>query len=582
MKNTGNRITFARTATLIFLMMIFFIPANAIPDAAPEPGISVSVADNGNSDLLTIKISYEFPRDFHQTHNPDFFRVDIVSPELSGKYKVVYPEGKKENDTLNYYGMAVLTLVAEKKHFTPGKQIITVSAGYQLCDEEGTCYMPGKKEFSVEADLQVLPETFSWHAEAADIMKYILFAFLGGLLLNVMPCVFPLLSIKALSLVKQSEDDRRKILLSSLSYASGIIISLFILAIFLIILKSAGKYAGWGFQMQSPWFVMALSTVIFIFSLSMFDVFTVTLPGGKAAARAGSAKGYAGQFLTGIFAVLVAAPCTAPFLGPAIAYALSRSSLIIITFFIFAGTGFAFPFIMLGLNPALVRMLPKPGRWSSVFKEILGFILALTAVYLLSGLLKKRDAETAINVFYFLLITSFAAWFYGKIAAPGASMLRIALALAFSTLLVATGWVFLLDLEKPGIKSEARVNAEEIIPEKEYVRTFSLQMLESLEDENRPVFVNIYADWCTTCKVNERFVLSSPEIDSFFREKSITVLRGDFTEGNPEIAKWMKESGKAGVPVYAYYLPSRETTGPVFLPEILSKEIVIKYFSQNR
>jgi len=399
----------------IFIFILAFITisaASAFLPGVPSPEITIKADENSTAEnFFKIKILYEFPEGFHQTHNPDFFKAEITGPDIFTDVKTTYPEGKKEGDLVNYYDKAVITLSIDRDKVPPGEYNIQVKAGYQLCDENGTCYLPGSYEEMINVILKPVNDDMSDNGNFSfsSILYYILFAFTGGLLLNVMPCVFPLLSIKALSLVKQAEENKRKILLSSLSYASGIISSLLILAVFLIILRSAGRFAGWGFQMQSPYFVMALSAVIFIFALSMFDVFTVTLPGGNTAGKTSAVKGYGGHFLTGIFAVLVAAPCTAPFLGPAIAFALSRSSLIILLFFIFIGAGFSLPFIILGFNHKLIKKLPKPGRWSSIFKELLGFILAGTSVYLVSGILKGRPPETGVNILFFFLTTSFAA-----------------------------------------------------------------------------------------------------------------------------------------------------------------------------
>ncbi len=576
-----------KTFILIFLFTFFTISAaSAFLPEVPSPEVTVTADEKSTAEnFFKIKILYKFPEGYHQTHNPGFFRADITGPEIFTDFKITYPEGKKSGDLVNYYDKAIITLSIDREKVPPGEYNIRIKAGYQLCDESGTCYLPGSSEEEINVTLKAVNANVSDNGNISfsSILYYILFAFTGGLLLNVMPCVFPLLSIKALSLVKQAEENKRKILLSSLSYASGIVLSLLILAVFLIILRSAGRFAGWGFQMQNPWFVMALSAVIFIFALSMFDVFTVTLPGGNTAGKTSAVKGYGGHFLTGIFAVLVAAPCTAPFLGPAIAFALSQNSLIILLFFIFIGAGFSLPFIILGFNHKLIKKLPKPGRWSSIFKELLGFILAGTSVYLVSGILKGRPPETGVNILFFFLAASFAAWLYGKTALPGASAKRTAAALLLSAAIIAAGWFFLVDFSKTSANT-LRISGEQYSDEtgvNAYIKPFSQDILNSLINEKRGVFVDIYADWCTTCKINERFVLSSDEIISLFLENEITLLKGDFTNGDPDIGDWMKENGKAGVPVYAYYPPGDADTEPYFFPEIITKALLVRKISNT-
>ena len=297
----------------------------------------------------------------------------------------------------------------------------------------------------------------------------------------------------------------------------------------------------------------------------MFDVFTITLPGINTAGKLSTRKGYSGHFLTGIFAVLVAAPCTAPFLGSAIAFSLSGSSLIIFLSFFFIGAGFSFPFILLGFNPELVKKLPKPGKWSVYFKEILGFILAGTALYLLLSFSKGKPASVLSSIVIFLFTVTFLAWIYGKTALSG-------LKRKYSVLLL----LLLLSLAAAAAK---------IIPDFEYnekqissaVETFSESSISRLLDEGNSVFVDIYADWCTTCKINDRMVIDTEEMQNLFKENRIVLLKGDFTNGDPEIASWMKKNGKAGVPVYAFFKNSE--TPAVFLPELLTKKKIIDLLS---
>ena len=550
--------------TLILFVFLFtqYVFSQGLTKPAPEIEVS---ADKGKTseNIIVFTIKYIFPENFHQTLNRDFFRAQLISPEKAVRQDIVYPEGTTENGVVNYYKSAEIKLSTEGWDLEPGGYDYSVRVHYQLCDENGTCYLPGSEDISGTFEILESDINNKNSSGISELLKYIVFAFIGGILLNIMPCVFPLLSIKALTLIKMSENNKKQIFLSSLSYSAGIIASLLVLAVSLIVLKSAGQFAGWGFQMQNRWFVLILVSVIYLFALSMFDLFTITLPGQGIAGKASQRKGYTGQFMTGIFAVLVAAPCTAPFLGSAIAFSLSKNSLFILFSFFAIGTGFALPFILLGLYPAVIKKLPKPGKWSIYFKEILGFILVGTSIYILLSFSKGKTVEELAGILIFLFFLTFFAWIYGKSSVSGISRIKIRIitaVLIISTLI--TGSIFL-----------GYSNKNEKLPDISGIENdFTAEKLKNLTEAGQAVFVDIYADWCTTCKINERFVLSSREITAFFNENNIKVIKGDFTDNNPEIAAWMMENGKAGVPVYAYFHDAR--SAPVFFPELLTKKII--------
>ena len=564
---------------IIFSISQYHSAAQNLLQPAPDISISAEIQEGEKNNSAVIRVFYSFPEKFHQTLNKDFFKAEITEPENTG-FEIKYPEGKEEDGIINYYGNAELLLTANFSGIYPGRHNLTVEASWQLCDENGTCYFPGTKKISTELEIPEFSETAALEKisagsilsasetdsratlSAAEILKYLLLAFTGGLLLNIMPCVFPLLSIKALSLVKQSQNNKKEILLSSLFYSGGIIISLTILAVFLIIIKQAGQFAGWGFQMQNKWFVLFLISIIYLFALSMFDVFTITLPGLNSAGKLSSRKGYPGHFLTGVFAVLVAAPCTAPFLGSAIAFSLSGSSLLIFLSFFFIGAGFAFPFLLLGLNPSLVKMLPKPGKWSIYFKEILGFVLAGTSFYLLISFSKGKPSSVISSIIIFLFVITFLAWIYGKIALSG---IRRKYSLAFLCLLVFL--VIYSALKIPDLNYETEIKTAGSSQDEEY---FSEERINYLLDNGYSVFVDIYADWCTTCKINDRLVINTEEIKQLFAENNTVLMKGDFTDNNPDIAVWMEKNSRAGVPVYVFY--KDKSSSPVFLPELLTRK----------
>ena len=567
--------------TKTYALILYFIISSAYAFAQfpPQPEPEITAAASYESREAVIRVLYKFPENFHQTLNKDFYKAEILSPE-NISYSLEYSEGISEKGEINFYGTAEIIITADISdsdinQLKNENHNLEVKASYQLCDENGICYFPGSKDISVKLDI---PENQTLSADSqastggnSGILRFLFLAFIGGLLLNIMPCVFPLLSIKALSLIKQSENDKKEILFSSIFYSAGIILSLIILAVFLIIIKNAGQFAGWGFQMQNKWFVLFLITMIYLFALSMFDVFTITLPGVNTAGRISDRKGYTGHFLTGIFAVLVAAPCTAPFLGSAIAFALSGNSLIIVLSFFFIGAGFAFPFLVLGLNPSLIKLLPKPGRWSVYFKEILGFILAGTSFYLLISFGDGKPSSVISSIIIFLFIITMLAWIYGKTVLSGIKRFYSVIILIVLLVLSVYAALTIPDLnhDEKYINSSQNTGYE----------IFSEEKLNSILNEGKSVFVDIYADWCTTCKLNEKLVLNKKDIKEFLKENNTILLKGNFTDGNTEIGRWMDKNNKAGVPVYAFY--KDKDSPPVFLPELLTKTMIFKLADSN-
>ena len=586
---------------ILFFSILYYTGAQNLMQPAPEISISAELQSEEKNSAAVIRIFYSFPENFHQTLNKDFFKAEITVPE-NISYETEYPEGKAEEGIINYYGNAELLLKADLSDLDPGTHSLTVEASWQLCDENGTCYFPGTKKITADivipgsagkdtagkiSDSLPLSKTeeditgsnnlsginkagSGSQLSAADIIKYLLLAFTGGLLLNIMPCVFPLLSIKALSLVQQSRNNKKEILISSLFYSAGIIISLTVLAVFLIIIKQAGQFAGWGFQMQNKWFVLFLISIIYLFALSMFDVFTITVPGVNTAGKLSAKKGYTGHFLTGIFAVLVAAPCTAPFLGSAIAFSLSGSSVLILLSFLFIGAGFAFPFLLLGFNPSIVKMLPKPGKWSVYFKEILGFVLAGTSFYLLISFAQGKPSSVIASIIIFLFVITFFAWIYGKISLSGIKR-KYSVSILFLLIILS----IYSAVKIPDLNYETGNTAAE---SSEGTESFSEEKVDYFLDNGYSVFVDIYADWCTTCKINDRLVINTDEVKKLFKENRTVLLKGDFTDNNQQIAEWMNKNGKAGVPVYVFY--KDKTSSPVFLPELLTKKKISELFNQ--
>lgn len=536
-------------------------------------------------------VRFDFPEGFHQSLQEDFFTVSSTESSPFPVLEVQYPEtGVEEEGLVNYYGSAdIEVLVGTVPDITAGEYRVPFNASYQLCDDAGTCYFPESEhvevlvsiseEIAVGLDDRISDEhtdrQFGSAGEQSKtgilvLLQFLLFAFIGGLLLNVMPCVLPVLSIRALNLVKQSENNRREIFFNSIFYTAGLVASLLILAAAVILLKFSGEMVGWGFQFQNPLFTVFLITVVFVFSLSLFDVYVFQAPMMNRAVQRAGQKGYVGSFFNGIIAVLLATPCTAPLLGTALGFAFSQPPLTILSMFTLIGLGFALPFLLIGIKPAIIQKIPKPGPWMNTFKELMGFILLATVLYLFSILRYQIGSDEILRVFLFLLLLGFFLWGYGKLATPTSTPKKRWIILGLLVILSLSAASRLLQFDRGPAETAPALNGD--------WESFTPEALDTYRSEGDPVLVIFSAKWCTVCKLNEQSVLKTDRAANFFEEEGIRVLYGDFTNGDPVIEEWIRSYDRAGVPVYAFYPPGSSYT---LLPEVLSFSILEEKLSSE-
>lgn len=546
----------------IFLIFSFFViaekPLFAEKDVKVHGSITPSILVPGEEAVLTV--TFQIPEGFHQTRADDFFFIAIENDIWFPMGKIVYPVGTIEDELENFYGTVTLKaafLVSE--NVPTDRQILKIKAAWQICDEKGVCFFP--EETIIEIPMEIVGNGTGNNQSFGMLLKFLFFALLGGLLLNIMPCVLPILSMRALNLVKQSQNDRKSILIGSLLYGAGVLVSLLILATIVIILKMTGQLAGWGFQFQNPLFVIILIAVIFIFALSLFDVFIINAPGMNKMAAASNKKGWLGSFVNGIFAVLLATPCTAPFLGAALGFAFSQAPLFIFSSFTAIGVGFALPFVLIGIWPKLIQSLPKPGPWMGTFKEIMGFLLLGTALYLFSSLRFQISSDAQFKFLIFLTLLAFISWMYGKLSKPGSKFPSAFWALIISLALIGISAYYFIDTDQSAEDTEnylIRDGWEEFDP----------TILEHYRSEGKGIFLAFGAKWCSVCKLNEIRVLFTEKGDLFFEERSVIRMKGDYTSKDPIIDEWIRKFGKAGVPVYVYYPP--DGSDYIMFPEILT------------
>jgi thiol:disulfide interchange protein DsbD len=399
------------------------------------------------------------------------------------------------------------------------------------------------------------------------LLQALFFAFLGGLILNLMPCVFPVLSMKALALAAKREAPA-KAKVAALAYGAGVVLSFLGLAGALIAFRAGGAGLGWGFQLQQPIFVAALALLMFAIGLNLSGVYEV---GGGGVANLGNRlagkEGAAGSFFTGVLAVAVATPCTAPFMGAAMGYALTVSPALSLGVFAALGLGFAAPFILLGLWPRALKLLPRPGTWMTTLRQVLAFPMYGAAVWLLWVLNQQTGSDGMLAALAAALVLAFGLWIYGRSQAAEGRARRLGFAAAAVAVVAA---IMLAPMAGAGARPSGSAAAPEGALSYE---PFTAAKLSGLREEGRPVFVNATAAWCITCLVNEKVALSSTRVADAFATRKIAALKADWTNQDSEITALLASQGRSGVPLYLYYAPGADK--PAVLPQLLTESTVM-------
>ena len=402
------------------------------------------------------------------------------------------------------------------------------------------------------------------------LLKLLLFGFIGGFILNLMPCVLPVISLKIFGFIQHAGDSRARIFGNGLAFAIGIFAWFIGLAALMIALKSAGREITWAFQFTNPYFVVAMSAVVLVFALNLFGVFEITLPAAAATGLVGwsAREGYAGSFFQGVFATVLATPCTAPYLGTALGFAFAQSAAIVLLMFLAIAAGMSAPYLLLSAQPAWLRFVPRPGPWMVRVKQFMGFLLLATLLFLLWVIGVARGIDAAIWVSAFLLVLSIACWILGSFSTPVVPRRQRSFVLVLVLLLVlGSGFYFI------GQKFTASKIAASGLTKGEWI-AFSPERLQSELAAGRTVFIDFTAAWCITCKFNESSVLESAAVKSAFERYGVVKMKADWTNADPVITKTLKQFGRVGVPLYVLY-PASTPTQPIVLPELLTERIVL-------
>lgn len=407
----------------------------------------------------------------------------------------------------------------------------------------------------------------------------LLLALLGGLILNLMPCVFPVLSIKALSLLQHSERSAWHSRLHGLAYTAGVLLSFAVLAALLIALKAGGSQAGWGFQFQSPVFVLLVAYLMFAVGLNLSGVFDIGSSMSGIGSSLANQQGYTGSFFTGVLATIVATPCTAPFMGGAIGFALSQAPLALLAVFLSLGFGLALPYLLLSAWPRLQKSLPRPGAWMDWLKQGLAFPMYGAAAWLVWVLAQQAGINAIAVALAGMIALAFGAWAYGRSRSGALLARRAGAAIATLALIIAvTGGSLGIDTANAGTSSAAASPSAGATSRQ--WQPYSETQFKALRADGQAVFLNFTAAWCITCLVNEKVALNQAPVTAAFKRDGIHYLKGDWTNQDAAISQILAQFGRNGVPLYVYY-PKGTNSQPIVLPQLLTPDIVLGVLKGN-
>jgi thiol:disulfide interchange protein DsbD len=489
-----------------------------------------------------------------------------VSMKSSGSQMVVEFSGVPEGSRLDFFPEPPENVVLNHGKQAGKSVVLSVDGGNAMDRLKGVAVVQsnGKTDaFDVELQSggQVAATGNGVSTDFLGVLQAVAFALIGGLILNVMPCVLPVISLKIFGFVSEAGERPDRAFKLALVFSAGIVSCFAVLAAIVTFFRAIGTQVGWGFQFQDYRFVVAIACLVFGFALNLFGVFELTVSaratGGLAKLAAG--RGYGGAFFQGAFATILATPCTAPFLGTASAFAFTQPAWATFLIFFSIGIGMALPYLLLAIQPKWLRYLPKPGQWMVHLKQVLGFLLLATLLWLSWIIGRLRGVDGMVELGGLLLIIGILAWIKGSFWTPvssGRSRVLAALAMV-AVLVLALGSYFFVTA-----------------PSALAWQAFSQQSLDNALQSGRPIFVDFTADWCITCKANERFALDSTAVRQAFAQHQVLVLRADWTHGDPGITQILKDHGRAGVPMYLFY-PGGKGRPPVVLPELISSQTVL-------
>jgi thiol:disulfide interchange protein len=443
----------------------------------------------------------------------------------------------------------------------------------------------------LNADLKV-----QGSAEAQlPLWAYLGLAFVGGFILNFMPCVLPCIAIKVLSFVKQAGEDPRHVFKLGAVFCAGIISSFLVLAGGVIAIQAAGQKIGWGFQFQFPLFLLVMAAIVLVFALSLFGLFYIHIGAGHAEIdRLAQKEGMVGTFGKGVLATTLSTPCSAPFLGTALGFAFAQPPAVILAIFFTIGLGMSSPYLVLTAHPAWMRFLPKPGAWMEKFKESMGFLLIATVVWLIWVLGQQVGLSAAMSAVGFLTCLSFAVWLVGRFTDLTSNSRRRAIVYSLAGAAIIGGYFVCLApfpqlLSISAATATTGGSATPVVAPVVAVdppgggidwQPFTANTLDDNLKAGKTVFVDFTADWCLTCKVNEATVLNTDSVKAKLQALKVVTLRADWTRQDPVISQLLRKFGRSGVPLYVIF-PGARPTEPIVLPEVITQQLVLQALDRS-
>ncbi|MDH3458114.1 MAG: protein-disulfide reductase DsbD family protein [Gemmatimonadota bacterium] len=531
--------------------------------AAPDPRSAPAIAET--SRRLPVRLEQWV---VHGTSTAGGFTIDLDPPEgwngsLDGVYFFSADAG-----IVSHAAPQPLSVVEDGYRLTLTRSEFAASPAGAMRGtavlEEGHTWDGSARALAVEVQLQARAPGTTSHV---TLVAALLFAFVGGMILNLMPCVFPVLAIKILGFVQQSGADRKRIRGHGVAFAGGVVLSFWTLAAVLLLARAGGTQLGWGFQLQSPTFVAALAALFVSIGLNLMGVFEIGTSLTRLGGVASTSRGYASSVVTGVLATVVATPCIAPFMGTALGFALTQSAVPTLLIFGSLGLGMALPYVVFSMAPQLLRRLPRPGPWMETLRQLLAFPMFGAAIWLVWVFGRQTGIDGATWLTAGLLSFGFATWLVGRWNRLTVSRGRYALTRGLALAAIVLGTAFAIHGAGLQATSAARM------PDR--WEAFSHDRVRELRTAGRAVFVDFTADWCLTCKVNERVVLDVEEILEAFEQRGVTLLRADWTRRDPEITAALESFAWSGVPLYVLY-PADLWAPARVLPVILTKRIVLE------
>jgi thiol:disulfide interchange protein len=536
-----------------------------IPAATPPP--------------FTILASWSSP----PTVESRLLSIDLVKSDATADF---FPYGSEDFDVSGETVRSGTALIKKVKKSTDNwpsviKGILVVGSGAERKGYEVAFNLDSAVTTTSPIAAATTPTKAAKVPEAASLLAILGLAFLGGLILNIMPCVLPVIALKILGFVSQSRAQPKRVRQLGFIYGAGVIVSFLVLAGFVIGVKSAGGLASWGMQFQNPKFLIAMIVLVTLVALNLFGVFEITLGGGAmgAAGELASRDGAAGAFFNGVLATALATPCTAPFLGAALGFAFTQPAQIIVLIFVTVGLGLAAPYVVLCWQPGWLKFLPKPGAWMEKFKVAMGFPMLATAVWLFSVALAHFSESGALWLGLFLVLTGFSAWVWGEFVQRGSNGRTVAMVVALAAFLASYFYILegQLHWRSPSAGNLARGPLENNggIP----WQRWSPEAVQKARAEGRPVLVDFTASWCLTCQVNKKTSLEIDSVRAKLKEIGAVALIGDYGKEDPEITKELIRNQRAAVPLVLVY-PANLTAEPIILPSILKPSFVLDALDQ--